>query len=288
MKLRELLWCMFICSSSYAQIEIPQASPRAVLEQNVGLATLRVDYSRPSVRGRVIFGNIVPYGRIWRVGANESTKFTTDQDIQIDGNPLPAGTYALYAFPGMDNWEVVFHSNTTHWGDGRAAYDPSEDLFRIRVTPEKTERKQESFLITFDQLNHEGAVMLWWWDQVLVRIPIQVPTAKIMEAQIDKALSSDPDAQTCYEIARYYQEEGTSQAKALKLLDRAIAQAGDTYYFHRVRSLVLANLGDYRGAVEAAEKSMFLAEAEGKDEFVRMNAANLRKWKPLARSQPKD
>lgn len=288
MDLRGLLWCLLICSSTYAQIEVPQASPRAVLEQKVGLATLRVDYSRPSARDRVVFGNIVPYGRIWRVGANESTKFTTDQDLKIEGNTLPAGTYALYAFPEADSWEVVFHTNTTHWGDGRDAYDPSEDLFRIRVTPETTQRKQESFLITFDQLDHDGAVMLWWWDRLLVRIPIEVPTGKIMAAQVDNALASNPDAQTCYKIARYYQEEGIAPEKALILLDRAIALEGDTYYFHRVRSLVLAAQGDYRAAVEAAEKSMFLAEAEGKDEFVRMNASNLRKWKPLARSQPRD
>ena len=120
-----------------AQIEHPKASPFAEIRQDVGLSTLHVSYSRPAVRGRTIFGDLVPYGRIWRVGANASTKFTTDTRLEIQDNTLEPGTYALYAFPYETYWEVVFHNNTSHWGDGRTAYKPDEDAFRIRVTPEK-------------------------------------------------------------------------------------------------------------------------------------------------------
>ena len=103
----------------YGQIEHPKASPLAKLQQDIGFTTLEVVYSRPAARGRTIFGDLVPYGRIWRVGANASTKFTTNTSITIDGNELQAGTYALYAFPNESRWEVVIHNNTEHWGDGR-------------------------------------------------------------------------------------------------------------------------------------------------------------------------
>ena len=110
---------------------------------------MKVVYSRPAVRGRVIFGDLVPYGRIWRVGANESTKFTVSDTIQVGPYTLPKGTYALYAFPYKEYWEVVFHKNTGHWGDGRDAYNPDEDQFRLRVRPEKTPIMQENFLNLF-------------------------------------------------------------------------------------------------------------------------------------------
>ncbi len=283
-----LLLVLCFCGPIYAQFEVPKVSPRTVLRQEVGLTTVEVDYSRPATRGRPIFGSLVPYGRIWRVGANESTKFTTDQELTIAGHKVPAGTYALYAFPGPDTWEVVFHTNTAHWGDGRDAYDPSEDLFRLRLSPETTQQKQENFLITFDEITHNGATMIWRWDHLLLRIPLTVPTSRLMDHRIAETLAAEPDAQTCYEIARYYQEEGREQQRALALVEQALDMDGDTYYYHRVRSLILADLGRYREAVQAAEKSMFLADAQGKDEFVRMNAANIRKWNPLARSEPRD
>ena len=260
------------------QIEHPKASPFAEIHQDVGLTTLHVAYSRPAVKGRTIFGDLVPYGRIWRVGANASTKFTTNTRLKIQGHILEPGTYALYAFPYASYWEVVFHTNTSHWGDGRAAYDPQEDAFRIRVSPESIPYKQENFLISFDQLTHNSAVMHWSWNRPRVSVPIEVDTRAAMQRAIKKQIAEAPSAQTYYEAARYYQEEGIQSETALEYLDKALDIGGDTYYFHRVRSLVLAELGRYDEALLSARKSLALAAAEGKDEFVRMNEKNIRKW----------
>ncbi len=123
--------CFFTVLIPSAQIKHPKASPFTTLSQDVGLANIKVAYSRPAVRGRKIFGDLVPYGRIWRVGANESTKITFSNDVIIDGSTLQKGTYALYAFPEVDSWEVVFHKNTAHWGDGREDYNPAEDALRV-------------------------------------------------------------------------------------------------------------------------------------------------------------
>ena len=157
-----------------AQISYPRISPLTTIEQNIGLASIKVIYSRPGVRGRKIFGELVPYGRIWRVGANESTKFIADNPIRINGKLLPAGTYAIYAFPEEESWEFVFHSNTTHWGDGRDAYDPDEDVFRIELIPEHMSDIRENFLITFDNLDHNGMDMIMEWEYTRLRIPIKV------------------------------------------------------------------------------------------------------------------
>ncbi|MEZ2414579.1 DUF2911 domain-containing protein [Muriicola sp. E247] len=272
-----LLWSF----PATAQIKHPKVSPFATVRQDLGLSTLTVEYSRPAVKGRELFGGLVPYGRIWRVGANESTKFTTTTELGILGNKLAPGTYALYAFPEEDAWEVVFHKNTAHWGDGRSAYNRVEDAFRISVTPENTDSWQENFLISFDSISHNGALMQWQWGHTSIAIPITVNTREIMLESIEEQLRQSPTAQTYYEAARYLQEEGIEYTRALTYLDKAIAFGGDTYYFYRVRSLVLAALEDYKGAVKSAQRSLSLAESEGKDEFVRMNQKNIKRWKKL-------
>lgn len=279
--MRALLYSVLILSVAglHAQIEHPRASPLSKIRQDVGLTTLEVEYSRPAVRGRSIFGDLVPYGRIWRVGANESTKFSTNTALSIKGNELLPGTYALYAFPREDLWEIAFHTNTGHWGDGRAAYNPDEDAFRIRVVPETIPFAQENFLISFDSITHNSALMQWVWDHTRISIPIEVDTRAIMEARISRSLADNPGAQTYYEAARYYQEEGMYHERALEYLDTAIALDGDTYYYHRVRSLVLAAMERYDDAIRAAERSRDLAAAEGKDEFVRMNEKNIKTWR---------
>lgn len=228
-----------------------------------------------------MFGELVPYGRIWRVGANESTKITVDSDMVVAGNPLPKGTYALYAFPEKDIWEVVFHKNTGHWGDGRKNYNALEDAFRIDIAPKKKETWQENFLITFDEITHNTIIMKWIWGYTEVAIPISVNTHQLMLDEISTQLEKNPSAQTYYESARYLQEQETKYPEALEYLNKAISLGGDTYYFHRVKSLVQAALKDYKGAIIAAQKSIELAAAEEKDEFVRMNQINITKWEKL-------
>ena len=262
------------------------ASPSSIIEQSVGLSKITVAYSRPATRGRTIFGNradgqagVVPYGRIWRVGANESTKITFDTDVDIMGKPLLKGTYALYAFPDAKEWELVFHNNITHWGDGRTAYNSQEDALRVKVKPKHTLNYQENFLISFDDVTHNTAVLSLLWANTKINIPIAFNTQALMEVHIKEQLNQNPTAQTYYEIARYYQEQGSAQEQSLVYLDKAIALGGDTYYCNRVKSLVQASLGAYEAAIQSAQKSLEIADSLGKDEFVRMNQKNIIDWK---------
>tara|TARA_R110001592_G_scaffold351083_1_gene647931 strand:+ start:1002 stop:1883 length:882 start_codon:yes stop_codon:yes gene_type:complete len=279
------IFCFFASSFCWAQINHPKASPFTTIEQEFGLSKITLEYSRPSAKGRLLFGEklngksaLVPYGRIWRVGANESTKITLLSDVIIDGQDLQKGKYALYAFPEKDEWQIVFHKNTTHWGDGRFDYNSQEDALRITVIPMKTLEFQENFLISFDEINHNEISMIWKWGNTKVSIPIQVDTGSIMQAQIKEKLLNSPTAQTYYEIARYYQEQGILQVESLSYIEMALNMGGDTYYFHRVKSLILADLNQYSDAIEAAEMSSNLASKENKDEFVRLNANNIKDW----------
>lgn len=285
MKYRIALLILFSGFLGLSQIDHPKASPFSKIEQEVGLTKITVEYSRPAVKGRKIFGDLVPYGRIWRVGANASTKFTVDNAVEILGNKLPQGTYALYAFPEKEEWAIVFHENTTHWGDGRKAYNPEEDAFRVTVNPKSTEAFQENFLIAFDSISHNSLHMIWRWENTKISIPITVDTHYQMMQQIAIKIKENPSAQTYYESARYLQEQGMEYAIALNYLNKAIELDGDTYYFYRVKSLVEAALGDYPSAIIAATKSLKLSEKEEKDEFVRMNKRNITIWEEKVKNR---
>lgn len=285
MKARISIVIFFITSIAVSQLKHPKASPAATVTQLVGLTTISVNYSRPSVKSRKVFGNLpdgkkglVPYGRIWRVGANESTKITVDTDVVILGNTLEKGTYALYAFPEENEWEVVFHKNITHWGDGRKSYNPEEDAFRVKIIPNSKTTFQENFLIFFDNITHNKANMIWHWENTKVVIPIQVDTKDIMEEQITNVLDANPSAQTYYEVARYYVEQKIKYPEALNYVNTALELGGDTYYFYRVKSLTEAALKDYSSAIKSAQKSLELARILEKDEFVRMNQKNIELW----------
>ena len=281
MKKLTFIICFSIVSVLSAQLKHPKASPLSVTTQEVGLTSIKVEYSRPAVRGRKIFGGLVPYGRIWRVGANASTKITFENDVTIMGNVLEKGTYALYAFPEAEEWDIVFHENLTHWGDGRKNYNPNEDVLRIKLVPGETKSFQENFLITFDKIQYNGLNLLLRWANTEIRIPIKIDTGSLMEIEIVKQLKDNPTAQTYYEAARYYQEQHIKYGTALEYLKKAIELGGDTYYFYRVKSLVEAALGDFKTAISSAHKSMELAALQDKDEFVRMNEKNIAKWKRL-------
>lgn len=288
--MKKLLPCLLISSLPFclaAQINFPRISPDAGLRQHIGLTEIAIHYSRPGMRGRTVMGNLVPWGRIWRVGANESTKITNTDTLWVANHVLPPGTYALYAFPQPEEWTMVFHKNTSHWGDGRDQYDPSEDAFRLQITPQQLRDTVETLTLEWSDFTHQSAVLNIDWELTRISIPVRVNThAKVM-AEIYQKLEQQPTADTYYQAGRYLQEEGRHPEQALQWLDRAIELGGDTYYFHRVRSLVLAQLGRYKEAIPAAQRSLTLAEALGKDEFVRMNQTNITRWKKKARQDNK-
>lgn len=279
-----ILVCSLVAGVHYGQIEAPQISPAAEIAQIIGLTKVSVEYSRPAARGRTIFGDLVPYGRIWRVGANESTKITVSTAVTVQGNTLPPGTYALYAFPDKDSWEIAFHGNIEHWGDGRNNYKPEEDIFRVKVIPNEVPEYQENFAISFDRITHNGGVMILHWANTSVEIPIEVDTRAEMRKRIAEAVKEDPSAQTLYEAARYFQEQDIEPQTSKAYLLKAIELEGDTYYLYRVLSLIEAELGNYDGAIRAAERSLKIAQQLGKDEFVRMNQKNIALWKGLSKN----
>lgn len=224
-------------------------------------------------------GELVPYGRIWRVGANESTKIKFSDSVKIQGRWIPEGTYALYSIPSEKEWTMIIHKNLTHWGDGRTNYKQEEDALRFSVKPEINKEYTESFTIEWDNLTHKGGDLILVWENTRIRMHIEFNTHQKMMREIAAQLNANPTGLTYYEAARYLQEEEKEPVTAKQWLIQAHTQLGDTYYVHRVWALVEAQLGNFKEAIVHAEASKKLAGAEGKDEFVRLNERSIAEWK---------
>lgn len=265
--------------SVLAQIKAPQPSPLGTLSQTVGLVKIDVEYSRPSAKGRKIFGGLVPYGEMWRTGANASTKVTFADEVKVNYVNLPKGTYALYTIPGEKEWTIIFYKNTTFWGVPDAKSFKEEDVAaRFKVPVKTVAEKVETFTINIGNLTNSSADMELVWENTKVVIPIQVDTdAKVM-ADI-KSTMAGPKANDYYAAARYYYEEDKDMQQALEWVNKNIEMAGEKFWVLRLKANILAKLGRYQEAIAVANRSTELAKADGNTDYPRMNEESIAEWK---------
>uniref|UniRef100_UPI004047FC31 DUF2911 domain-containing protein n=1 Tax=Mariniflexile sp. TaxID=1979402 RepID=UPI004047FC31 len=262
-----------------AQISTPQPSPSAKMEQKVGLTDVTLEYSRPSMRGRTIFGNLVPFGTIWRTGANSRTKITFSTDIKVDGQTLKAGSYAIFTKPTAENWEVYFY--TDYDGSGAPqTWDETKVAAKATAKVYKMPMKIETFTMTFDDLTSNSAVLGMLWEDVYVGIKIEVPTDEMVLTNINEVMNGAPTGNDYYAAAVYYLQEGKDIKQAKTWIDKAITMAGDKVAFWQLRqqSLIYAKAGDTKGAIAAAKKSLAAAQAAGNADYVKMNKDSLKEW----------
>ena len=282
-----LTLCWLFCLFPFlveGQIALPRISPASRVQQMIGLTEVEVAYSRPGKRSRELLGELIPYGEIWRLGANESTNFTVSQDILVNGDSLAAGTYALYALPQKEKFQLIFHADTSLWGDGRESYDPTKDVLRVETPVYFEEFEVENFRIDFQDLHHDRSKMVLAWGNFRVACELSVFTDAYVMQDIEKQMWTNPTAETYYQSARYLQEQGKDQVNALRYLDMAEIIGGPTFYIYRIRALILAQQEKYEEAIEAAEASKLLAEEQGDIEFVRLNRRSIRLWRRLIRN----
>ncbi|PIB25351.1 dihydrolipoamide dehydrogenase [Maribacter sp. 4U21] len=260
-----------------AQIETPAPSPASKLMQTVGLTEVMVDYSRPSMRGRAVFGELVPYGKLWRTGANAYTKISFDTDVTISGQEVKSGTYSIFTKPGEKNWEVFFYTDTQGGGTPRE-WDDAKVVAKATVPVYQMDMPVETFTITIDDVKSNGANIGIIWENVYVAIPFGVPADKAVMSSIDKALAG-PTAGDYYTAAVYYSSENKDINKAKEWMDKAMSMTEKPAFWQlRQQSLILAKAGDKKGAIEVAKKSLMGAEAAGNDDYVKMNKDSLKEW----------
>jgi hypothetical protein len=274
--LRSALVCaagVVLTTGLFAQtppIEFPAPSPHCTLKQRVGLTDVEVVYSRPGVKGREVFGSLVPYGQVWRTGANQSTKVTFSTPVKLNGAEVPAGTYALYTIPGADEWTVILSKNLKL--NGAFGYDAKDDLLRVKAKPMNLGTKLENFTIEFTDVRDESAILFLGWDQTLVPVKLEVEVASKLVPQIEAAMAGSGDKKPYYQSAMFYYDHGLDLDKASKWIDAAV-KGNETYYIVHLKAKILAKRGDKEAAIAAAKRSTELAiKADGPQSgFVKLN-----------------
>ncbi|MDX8554993.1 DUF2911 domain-containing protein [Tenacibaculum sp. 1B UA] len=272
--MKKILFSLFVVAISTninAQLKTPAPSPAAKLEQTVGLTNVSVEYSRPSMKGRAIFGNLVPFGKVWRTGANKNTTVTFSDDVTVDGKTLKKGTYALYTKPGKDSWEVIFYSDANNWGTPQK-WDDSKVAVSTTAKVEAMPMKIETFTMSVDNLTNNSAVLGILWENAYVGVKFNTPTDKAVEKSIAQVMSG-PSANDYFSSAVYYLQEGKDINKAKNWINKAVDMTKDQprFWYLRQQSLILAKAGDKKGALKAAKASLASAEKAGNADYVKMN-----------------
>lgn len=279
--MKKIIVALFVASfafSTTAQIKTPAPSTSQKIEQKVGLTDVTIAYSRPNIKGRTIFGDLVPYGKVWRTGANENTKLTFSSDFMIDGKTLDKGTYALYTIPNETSWDVILYTDATNWGNPRK-WDDAKVAAKVTVTPEKMPVSIETFTITFDDVTNNSAVLGLLWENTYVGLKFETPTDAMVSASIDKVMNG-PTANDMYGAAVYYLQAGKDIKQAQKWIDKAVSMTADKprFWYLRQQSLIHAKAGNKKSAIAAAKQSLKYATEAGNEGYIKMNKASLKEW----------
>ncbi|MGD0252710.1 MAG: DUF2911 domain-containing protein [Verrucomicrobiota bacterium] len=255
-------------------VNFPAASPACTLKQRVGLTDIEIVYSRPGVKNRAIFGGIVPYGQVWRTGANQATKVTFSTPVKLEGTDIPAGTYALFTIPGEKEWTIIINKGATQWGAFQ--YNEKDDVARFKVTPVMPAETIETFTIEFNRIRDESAVLNLVWEKTVVPIHLDVDVTSKLVPQIEAAMAS-PDKKQAglyFQAATFYYNHDLDLKKALDWVNAGLADNPRiAYEMLHLKAQILAKQGDKAGAIAAAKQSSELAiKAEGPgSSFVKMN-----------------
>jgi len=260
-----------------AQVTAPAPSPFCKTEQKVGLTDVTIEYSRPSAKGRVVFGELVPFGQPWRAGANAATKISFSSDVKIGGADVQAGSYALLITPQADKWRLhFFHYDKGGWSSYIGDEAP-ETAAVVDVNVTALPMPVESWTIDIGGLRNDGASLNFMWEKTFVSAPLTVPTEAAVMASIEKTMAG-PSAGDYYSAASYYLSEGKDMNKALEWINASIDKGGERFWILRTKALIQANLGDRKGAIASANRSTALAQEAGNDEYPKMNASSIKEW----------
>ncbi|MEO6329640.1 MAG: DUF2911 domain-containing protein [Ginsengibacter sp.] len=257
----------FIALSSPAQIKTPAPSTTQTIKQDFGLSNIELTYSRPNMKGRKIFGDLVPYGKMWRTGANGATRIKFGDDVTVGGQAVKAGEYALYTIPNADEWEIILNKGVTN--GGLSGYKTEEDVVRFKVKPITMPVPAETFTMQFANVGATSVDLHLRWDKTVVPITITTDIDTKVMGQINDLMNKDN--RPYYQAALYYSDNGKDLNQAVKWFDKAIEDNPKAYYMYYQKANTLVKLGKKDEAKAVAQKSMDLAREQKNDDYVALN-----------------
>ncbi|TLM89560.1 DUF2911 domain-containing protein [Hymenobacter jeollabukensis] len=262
---------LFTASAAQAQLSTPAASPKSTVQQRVGLTDVTITYSRPSARGRAVFGELVPFGKRWRTGANATTSIKFSDDVTVEGKKIPAGEYGIYTIPNKTEWLVVFNKSTKQGADVDNFKD-DQDVARVSIKPYKLASKVETFTINFADLTPATANVDMQWELTGAKFKISADVEPKVMAQIDEKVvkNATPAANDLAAAALYYYDNGKDLNQALSWIQKANATEPKFWNVHTEAKIKL-KLKDYVGAEASADQSRKLALEAKNIDYVKMN-----------------
>ena len=254
-------------SSEAQQLNTPQPSPTATIKQNFALSNIEISYSRPGVKGRKVFGDLVPYGKVWRTGANNATTITFGEEVMIGGKKVPAGKYGLLTIPGEKEWTVIISKQTSVTSP--ADYKQDQDVARVTTKPEKTPFTIETFMINIDNIKTNSCEIGLGWENVYTSFPVTADVESKVMAQIKNSMENDN--RPYFNAALYYIDNGKDLNKAVEWLDKAYAQNPEAFWVLYQKARAQKMLGKKTDALVTSNKSIEIAKKANNDDYVALN-----------------
>ncbi len=258
---------LLLLSAEAQQLKTPAPSPTQTIKQDFGLGNVELSYSRPAAKGRKIYGDLVPFGSVWRTGANNATTLTFSDEVTIGGQKVPAGKYGLVSIPDKDKWTLIITKQLDVTSP--AAYKSENDVVRVEAKASRMDEKLESFTMQFAEVKPTSCELRIMWENTSVALPIGTDVEKKVMAQIDQLMNKDN--KPYFNAAMYYMDNGKDLNQALAWFDKAVEAQPNAFWIHHQRANCLAKLGKKNDAKTAAEKSKSLAADAKNDDYVKLN-----------------
>lgn len=267
--------------------ELPSPSPTAKIEQRVGLTDIEIAYSRPGAKERIVFGELVPFGKLWRTGANMNTTIEFSTNVNINGKTLKAGKYSVFTIPESDTWTVIFNSKTDH--PGTVGYSEAMDVVRAEAKVSALGAPVETFTIDINQIREESAEIVFMWETTKAVLPIQVDVKDLAQQNIEKAIneSEEVDKWKVYRnAANYYHNAGIESDMALEYINFSIEGKNDSWYSYWLKAEILADAKKYKDAVKAAKEAKKVGEKAAQESgnefsYAGMIDEGINKWNSM-------
>ncbi len=267
-KLLLVAFCMgTLVMTEAQQLKTPQASSTQTLKQEFALGSIELSYSRPNMKGRKIFGDLVPFDKVWRTGANNATTLTFTDEVTIGGTKVPAGKYGLLTIPSANEWTVIISKQTDVTSP--SDYKQELDVVRVKVQPMTLPFSFETFGISFENIKNNSCDLMMAWDKTLVSMPITTDVDGKVMKQIETIMKGD--SRPYFAAASYYANNGKDLNQAIVWYDKAIEQNPNAYWVYYQKASALAKLGKKTEAITASTKSMELAKKDKNDDYVTLN-----------------
>jgi hypothetical protein len=263
-------------------IPFPQPSPAATVSQNFATSKIEISYARPSARGRKVFGDVVPFGKFWRTGANAATTISFGEDVKVNGQDVKAGKYGIITFPGENEWTIVLTKDLNVTSED--AYKKENDVARFQVKPAATASFIETFTIEVSNMKNDACDIEIKWERTVVTLKVAANYDDRLMKQIGEVMNKD--TRPYYGAANYYFENGKDLNQALVWVNKAVEANPKAYWVLLLKAKIQRGLKDYDGAITTATQSMEIAKADNNDTYVKNNERLIAEIKALPDYKP--